>query len=190
MSYTDKEKIEAQLGTSLSSSQETALPYLLGWIDATINSLLGGSYGQVDPSVRTYEGGYQTLAIDPVSNVTSVTIVDDEGDITHTYELTDYILEPINSETKTYIRKRYGVFPCGNVNIQIAGDFTLGDNAPDDIVYVATYMACKLFTIETAGNIEEESIEGYRRKYAVISWSADPIVSESFGRLQATDILL
>lgn len=190
MSYTDQEKIEAQLGRDLTGSEETALVYLLGWIDADINDALGGAYGTAVTGTKIYEGGYRTLSIDPVSNVTAVEVLDEDGDVTHTYETDDYVLEPVNSTIKTYIVKRYGRFPCGQTNIRVSGDFGLGA-IPDDVVYTATYMACLMLANNgSQGNIVEESIEGYRRKYGSIDWSADPIVAKAFARYDDTSILL
>ena len=167
MSYTDQASIEAFLKRDLTGNEETLLPLILSSIDSFINDQVGGSFGEAEESTRYYDGGSKIIDIDPCIEITAVELVDREEDVDHTYVLNeDFEARPRNDIAKEWIEKRIGCFPSGVANIGVTAKFTISEEVPEDIKYLATYLAGQLFSQNVQGNLKSESIEGYSRTFA------------------------
>jgi len=178
MAYTDQATIEAFLKRTLSAYEVTLLPLVLASVDAWINDQLGGEYGTVSATTRYYDGGSAILDIDSATDITKVALVDSEETETNEYELNvDFEARPRNETMKTYLQRRNYLWPRGLGNIAVTAKFTLGTTVPNDIKYLATYMAGKLFSSAVTGELKQESIEGYSRTFKEYSSSDDVITS-------------
>lgn len=180
MAYTDKATVEAFLNRSLTANEETILPLAIAAVEAFINDALGASYASGDAVTRYFDGGRKYLLIDAVRDITKIELVDSDADNTvlHEYDLDEeYEQLPANTDVKTYIYKRAGAFPTGVANIAVTGKFSLADDAPDDIKYLATYLVSKLFSKGVTGDLKRESIEGYSREWKTYSTNDEVVQS-------------
>lgn len=165
MAYTNQTQIEAFLKRSLTANEQQQLAGIIVAVESYINDIIGGSFGTVDETTKYFDGGTTIIDIDPVQDVTQVALVNDDETVNHIYDLgEDFELRPRNETTKYWIESRFGKFPSGLTNIAITGKFTLGD-LPDDIAYLATYLAGQLFSKNITSNLKSESIEGYSRTF-------------------------
>jgi hypothetical protein len=174
MAYTNQSNVEAEINRELTANEQHNLPLILAAVDAFINNKLGGSYNSNASSVRYYSGGYKIIDIDPVlkndSNTVTVEHVNGDYESLKEYEDNEITFGPANSDIKTWILKRRGIFPCGDYNISVEGKFSLGSSVPDDIEYLATILASRYIRKASQdGQLKSESIEGYSRTFADIS---------------------
>jgi hypothetical protein len=184
MSYASQTTVENYLGRTLSASEIASLAYILESADRTINDRLGGSYGAVDVSSKFYDGGWRHIEFDSAYEVSAVEMVDSDtsNSVLETYIIgEDLELLPLNQTTKNYMVKRYGYFTSGVGNIKITGRFSLGATVPDDIVYLATYIASNMLINSQLNGIKKEAIEGYSREYTIFNADTDPEIARVLG---------
>lgn len=184
MSYASQTTVENYLGRTLSASEVASLPYILESADRTINDRLGGSYGPVDISSKYYDGGWRHIEFDSAYEITLVEKVDSDtsNTVLETYVIgEDLELLPLNQTTKNYMVKRYGYFTEGVGNIKITGRFSLGATVPDDIIYLATYIASNMLINSQLNGIKKEAIEGYSREYTIFDADNDPEIARVLG---------
>lgn len=127
------------------SSLATILPAIRMWIDNITNSTFGTSAS----STRYYDGdGSETLDVEPLSSVTSITLVNSDGSDSYAYTAdTEYFLEPQNTTLKNEIRRRYGCWPRGKGNIKVVavfGEYSESTGVPYDIETIATFIAAEI----------------------------------------------
>lgn len=182
MSYTNQTNLEAFLDRVLTENEQTILPLVLAAVDSYINDQIGTSYTSSSPTIRYYNGGSKFLNIDPAVSITKVAVVNDDETDSENYVLNeDYEARPRNQTVKTWIERRSGKFPEGTANIAVSGTFTLG-NIPDDLVFVATYLAGQLFSKRNTTGLKSESIEGYSYTLAELRVDSDPIIDMTLSK--------
>lgn len=185
MSYTNQTNIESYLGRELTSAEVAFLPYILAGADRTITDRLGGSYGAVSATSRYYDSDCKrTIVFDPAYEIDSVERVDgDTGNtVLETYVIgEDLELYPLNETVKSYMTKRFGYFTGGLDKIKITGKFGLGETVPDEIVYIATYIASNMLTSSQLNGIKKEEIEGYMREYIIFDAETDAEINRILG---------
>lgn len=193
MAYTDQTKVEAQLGRSLTASEEIYLDDLIASVDATLDDTMGGSYGAPSASSRFYDGGWQTMTIDPAYDITAVEVVDSDtsNTVIDTFVIgEDVELYPLNDTVKTHITRRNVRFPRGLGKIKVTGKFSLGATVPGEISYLSTYLVAKtVLNIDRAG-ITSEQIEGYSRQYMMFDITTEDEFKRIMAQYEADDILL
>lgn len=190
MSYTDQTAIQAFLVRDLTSAEVTMLPMLIAAVTNYLDGELSGSYGEATSSTRYYDGGSRIINIQPVQNVTKVAVVDSDESESTVYELNgDFELRPRNATTKRWLQSRVGKFPAGVANIAVTGEFTLGATVPDDIKYLATYLAGRLMDRAAVTGLKSESIEGYSRTFGEIT-QENPVISMLLAAYTQGDVLL
>lgn len=167
--YTTLALVSNYLQRDLSEHEQALLVSIIPAVKTLIDSYTGSSFSSEAASTRYYDGGSSSISIDPVSNVTSINLVND--DLTDGEAYTDnssYILLPANETYKTEILKRYGKFPRGVNRIKVTGTFGYyEDGVPENIRLAATRMAANILTSSNnSENIESESIEGHTVKYS------------------------
>ena len=191
MSYTDEATVEAYLNRDLTANEQTILPLMLAFIDRRIEDMAGGSYGSVTESSKDYDGGYASIPIDSCRNVSKVEIVGSDGIVTYEYDLgEEVILRPTNSTLKTWLDKRYGLFGRYKDYVRVTAEFSLSETVPDEIKFLATYMAGTTFELVATKGLKAETIEGYSRTFGDYDWSNDPIILEYYGAIFERDIFL
>lgn len=167
MSYTDQATIESFVKRALTADEEVILPLILDTVDEYINEQVGGEFGPVVETSRYFDGGSKILEIDTCHEISAVEDTGSEDYIIYSYTGSiDYDARPINEEYKTYLHKRGGKFPSGVANMKVTAKFTENETVPNDIIYLATYLAGQLFSKNIVGNYKSESIEGYSRTFA------------------------
>lgn len=188
MAYTDQEKIEDYLDRDLTTAEEGLLDLLIASIEAWINDQTGLVFGgSAVSSTRYYDGGSKILDIDPVQNITKVCRVNNDETEDYEYELNiDFEARPRNATVKNWIEKRGGRFPKGVTNIAVTGQFALGIDVPDDISYLATYLAATQIESSESGNLKSETIEGYSRTFSEYKRD-DAIVSSTLNKYTRND---
>lgn len=157
--------LEARIGRTLTAEEGNAFTTINAALQALVEKMIGSSVESVSETTRKYDGGMQTLKIDPCTSITSVDLVDDDGSSTYTYDTSDYTTEPVNSTVKQAIRHRAGAFVSGMNNIAVTALFSIyADTDTRNIVKNAMIEALSEL-IGNSENIRSESIEGYSVQY-------------------------
>ena len=188
MAYTNTTLIEKYLQRTLTSDEQTFLTTLIPAIQMWLDRALASHFDSVEETTRYYDGGGETVDIDPCTAITAVKSVDNDHDTNNTYTtLTDYVAEPQNQTVKTELVKRYGCFPSGNGRIAIAAKFSeYNEGVPQDIQVATTRIAADVLQAgktSAVGNVQSESLEGhsvtYRNPNEIIDKVAtqDPFIS-------------
>jgi hypothetical protein len=145
--YTNESKIEQSLQINIDDSISGSVIDWINWVSAYIDRYTGTSFISAN-TVKYYDVQKSTsqLFIDDFTSLTSVQLLDTDGDIEDTLtETTDYWTYPLNSTPKNEIRLnpygRYGSYPyLGSKKVKITGAFGVGTVVPSDIEMVATQM--------------------------------------------------
>ncbi len=166
--YTDVSLVAAFLKRELTDNERLTLTILIPAIQKWIDNKLGTTFLQATTATtRTFDGGDGSVDIDPVSDVTAVTEVDDYGTVNYTYATNDYIAEPVNQNVKTELVKQYGHWPRGLSRVAVTGKFSSWDSGvPEDIQMVATKIAADTLVFNNGNsNVSSESLEGHSITY-------------------------
>ena len=201
MSYTSPLLVSAYLKRELTSNESVYLSILLPAVDKWINNYTDSSFSEVSETTRYYDGGSNSIDIDPCTDITSVQAIDwlsDPQVTLYTYLPTEYTAEPVNETVKNEIRRRYGCFGHGTNRIAVTAKFSEYDGAvPTDIQIAATRIAAGLFdttskTDDDGNAIKSESIEGHSITYGDTDKSVstiglgDPVVMGILGAHRET----
>lgn len=183
--YTDVTLIQNYLGRELSVDETafltTLIPAIKIWIDKKLNS----TFGLVSSSTRYYDGGTNSIEIDPATAITSIAAYDNDGVVNYTYtDLTELITEPTNETVKREIVKRFGYFPKGSRRVAVTAKFSEYDNGvPKDIQTATTIIAVGVLNQGTiassGGNVASESLEGHSITYDLSTSTLDEIAEGS-----------
>lgn len=187
MAYTNEDNIEFFLKRQLSADEQNLLDILLATIDAWIDDQTGSTFAST-VGTKYYDGGERIIEIDPCTTITAIAYVDTDNSVIETYDPdTDYKLRPINEDTKKWIEFLFCA-PEGIANIAVTASFGLGE-VPDDIVYLATFMAGQMFSSTFTRQLKSESIEGYSRTFAEISEN-NAFISQTINKYTKDQVLL
>jgi hypothetical protein len=166
--YTNKANVEAYLGRSLTTSENTLLDGIIVYLSQFINSYTNRVWNDIsgsDPSAtsKIYDGnGMKELRLnDSVKNITKVEILDISGGVYLTLQPAEIIGYPLNREITESIALRSYVFPCRRASVKVYGVFTDGA-VPADVISVCTALVGRYVNnSSTNGGFKKESIEGY-----------------------------
>lgn len=161
MALITQTELENRLGRTLSSDEASSFAVINQTVQAYTERMLGTKVESVSPTTRYYDGGVQNLEIDPCTQITIVSYVD-EAQATESQVLdTDYAKEPINRAVKTWLRSRWGTFNTGINNVAVTAKFSIYDDA-DTLAIVKNAMLEMLTEIlDSKESVSSESIEGY-----------------------------
>lgn len=172
MAYTDITKIENFLQRSLTANEVAALTMIIPAVQEWIDHKTSSTYDKVNAATtRKYDGGGCSLDIDPCTDVSAVSLLDNDGNTEITYvALTDYTIEPANETVKREIIKRHGYWHSGVQRFAVTAKFTEWDgHVPMDIQVVATRLAGAIIRASkndaTSGGLKSESLEGHSVTY-------------------------
>lgn len=164
--YTDQQQIEAYRSRQLNSNEARIAKTLIGAVSRWIDQTTGFKwYSGADAEERYYDGGGEYVFIDPCQAIEGVEYINLTGDITTTYDSSQYQAFPLNEPTKTYLKLLWlRRWPRGEGRIKVTGKFGEDGGVPDDIQLAATILACDWLSNED--NLKSEIIEGYKREFA------------------------
>lgn len=166
MALVNQSDVEARLGRSLTSEEQSTFTLVNSANQAYIEKIIGSSVEGVSESARYYDGGVQHLKIDPCTNISSVVQVDDDLVDVYTYDTTDYTTEPINRTLKTMLRHRQGGFITGINNIKVLAKFSIYSDENVRNIIKNALIESLVSEINNTDNIVKESIEGYSVEFA------------------------
>ena len=166
MALISQEDLEARLGRSLTAEEQAAFPSINSGIQSNIEKLIGSLVEPETLRDRYFDGGVQHLAIDPCTDIASVTLVDDDEVSVYVYDTTDFTKEPRNTIMKTMLRHRAGRFMTGINNIKINAKFSINGDAQVLAIVKDAMLDALLGEINNSSNVKRESIEGYSIEYA------------------------
>lgn len=165
--YTDPDLIAALLKRDLATSEQLTLAIVIPAIDKYIDKKCDMTFLEVAETTRYYDGGEETLEIDPCTAITAVASLNDDGTTSYTYVTGDYEAGPYNQTVKNELRKRYSCWPKGNRRIAVTAKFSGWDSGvPQDIQMAATMIAASVLTAGSqVGGVKSESLEGHSITY-------------------------
>lgn len=183
MAYTDSTKISNYLQRALTQYETDFLVVLIPAIKLWIDQKTSSTFDIATETTRYYDGGSCSVDIDPCTDVATVSLANlTDGGATTDYDYIlyqDYVLEPQNSNVKKEVVNRYGKFPAGLRRIKVTAKFSEYDGGvPEDIILVATRLACLILTAgrsANTGNVQSESLEGHSITYKSDTSSMDDI---------------
>jgi hypothetical protein len=160
--YTNKTKIEAFLGKTITES----LDDIINSVEKYIDNYTGRNFkADTIASARVYNGdNTQNLLIDDCISITKVEQANDQyGDSLSEITESNYKLLPLNYAAQGLpIRKihlRSSIWGVGVGNHQITAKWGFSLTAPDDIVWVATFLASTVYQTGINGNVGGVSSE-------------------------------
>lgn len=187
MAYTTAAQISDYLQRALTTDETDWLAILIPaiqiWIDLKTNS----TFDIAVESSRFYDGGLSAIQIEPATEITEVTTVQEDSTLTEdTPALTenvDFILEPYNQTVKNEIVKRHGYWPSGKKNLKVTAKFSEYDGGvPSDIAVIATRIAAGIINAgkvdSSGGNVASESLEGHSITYDTSQTAIENITSQ------------
>ena len=172
--YTTVGAIEKYIMIDIATTQEAQVEE---WINAAENYIdnycnrPNGFLEDTTDVVKYYDGNNKReLDIDDFTTLTSVLILEDQGDDTE-YSLAegaeeDYITFPYNTTPKYRLQmtknSQPGIFFSGKKRIKITGKFGFATSVPADIKLAATILASKVVEKgQRGGDVAEERLGDY-----------------------------
>lgn len=177
MAYATQASVEAVLGRSLTTSEETGLTALLAAVDAYINGQTGTSWTTPTQAKRYYDvEKSRILDVDAFTVADdkpfTVKYVDADENVVSTVDESDYEARPRNESVKNWIHRRSAPWghgcPSNVTSIEVEAYFGAGD-VPADIAYVASWLAAQQIGSTQSLSLKSESIEGYSRTFADVT---------------------
>lgn len=168
--YTTQSRVEAYLSRELTDDEALLIDDTIAFISEFVDSYTNRSWSsindeeEVEATERYFDGnGRKELDVGQFTDPTEIVILDSQGDVQQTLELTtDWLTFPANKDVKTEIRLRSYRFPTGRSNIKITAKWG-GGTPPNSIVLATTALVSKNIVKQSAtnGEFKSESIEGY-----------------------------
>lgn len=158
-------ELEARLGRSLTAAESSSFTLLNTALQAMVEKQIGSSLEAVSPSTRYYDGGTQHIAIDPCTDITSISYASDDYVADPAWEDDDFTAEPINKTLKTMIRTRYGKSYKAMNNIAVTAKFSIAGDVNTQNIVKSAMLEALVSEMGNTDNVSKESIEGYSVEY-------------------------
>ena len=184
MSYTNRTLIEAQLKRTMTDNEMDLFTVANMAVKSWIDTKLASAFDEVSATSRYYDGGVESLDIDPCTAITEVMAINDDGSDSYEYTVNDeYIAEPQNETVVREIRRRVGCFPDGKRRMKITAKFSeYVDDIPEDIQIAATRIIVAMINTlnfdTSGGTIKKEEIEGHDLEYVSAQDSIDKLAAQ------------
>lgn len=166
MALISQTDIEARLGRSLSASEQSTFAIINPALQRHVDEMIGSSVETTSASTRYYHGGVMFLSIDPCTDVTTVTQVDDDDVVIYTYDPSDYTIFPKNSTIKRQVIHRRSPFVTGIYNIAVTAKFSIAGDATIQKAVKNAMLEALASELDNSDNVYKESIEGYSVEFA------------------------
>lgn len=167
--YTDQAQTESYLQRELTEYEQESFDQVVEQVSDFINTYTSREWrdkdaeGDAEASQRIYDGnGQRELFVDDFGEITTLKILDSDGNVYETISSDDFIAYPLRSSTKDsiYLRKRN--FPYGRATVQLTATFA-SDGVPVGVQMVAAELVGIFFAQgkSSSDDFKKESIEGY-----------------------------
>lgn len=170
--YTNQTFVESYIKRELTDNEAILIDDLIDEVSQFITTYTGRNWLPIGEELdeyagsfsETYDGnGRQELQVNDFLSLEYVDILDSYGSLSMRIDdPTQWILYPLNKDTKQAIRLRQYRFPIGNANIEINAVWGSGE-VPAGVRNIATALVGKqiLKVSSSTGNFKSETIEGY-----------------------------
>ena len=179
MSLTTKSKIENYMGIDINSSLESYVTSVISIVTDWITRYCGKSFEISATSDRYFDSnGTDTLIVDSfiADSITSLQLLDSNGDVSETLASGDYITYPLNDTEKHTIKLRSRTFPTGDSRVKITAKWGAMENPSNDIIQVATQLSAKVIERSlNGGQLVEESIGDHTVTFKDIDDTAEAL---------------
>jgi hypothetical protein len=166
MALITQQEVEDRLGRDLSTAEQSAFSIINEAVQAYVEDvLIGSSVEDVSATARQYDGGLQNVTIDPCTDISSVQLVDNFGNVEYTYQDEDYDQEPVNRTLKSTVRHLSGKFTNGPNRLKVTAKFSIYNDAGTLAIVKNALISAIVTEVQARGNIKSESIEGYSITY-------------------------
>lgn len=183
--YTSESKVEQYLQLNIDDSISAYVTDWINWVSAYIDRYTGTTF--ISSNITKYydvQKHTSQLFIDNFTSVTSVELLDTEGDVQDTLvENDDFWVYPLNTTPKNELRLNpygdYASFPyIGSRKVKVTGSFGVGITVPPDIEMVATQMVADIIrqTSGEAKGIKSETLGDRSVVYDSIGQYAVPYI--------------
>ncbi len=171
MGYATKDRVESIVGYELDATGEILMEMTDAIVTANFNEILNGFFGEVEPSTRIFQGdGNVEIFTGAVRDVSFIGIEDGDNNMDDVY------MFPLESEVKSWFKCGYNTYFDYN-EILITGKWgSLGDEVPNEVSALASYLVAKGLSDISQGNLSSRSIEGYSESYRDYDYRKDPSV--------------
>lgn len=179
MALTTKSKIENYIGVDIASASESYVTSVIAVVTAWITRYCNKAFEVSSATDRYFDGaGGDTLLTDSFvsGSITSLQLLDSNGDVTETISSGDYITYPLNDTEKHTIKLRTKSFPKGDSRIKITAKWGAMDTPSDDIVQVATQLSAKVIERSlNGGELSDEKIGDHEVTFREIDDTAEAL---------------
>lgn len=179
--YTTQQKVSDYLQIDNSAINVSTW---INWVSKYIDDYCNTTFESANATKYYDTRGQSRLFVDDLTSVTSVQLLDENGDVDETLtENSDFWLYPLNKTTKNEIRlDPYGSHPnflYGSKRLKITGLFGVDTAVPADIEMVATQMIADIVkqTSGEARGVTSESLGDRSISYSDVSKYLTPYMS-------------
>lgn len=183
MAYTSKAQVQRLINVDITSDFDTQIDTWITAIETWIERYVGKSF-EAASATRYYTGnGLRSLVIDPFTAITSVDILDEDGDVDSSLTEgagNDYITAPLNDTEKYELiltsSARIGSFPSRVRGIKVVATFGASNTVPSDVQLAATKLL--LAIIEEGlkgGDVTQQQLGDFSATYRVIDERAEAL---------------
>lgn len=182
MAYINEGDIENFIIQDIDNSFSSFISTIIAWVEEYIDNYCGTNYRTTAASgVKYYDGtGLDRITIDPFTSISSIEILDANGNVQQSLNASDYYLYPYNDSSYSSIvlsaGGSIGSFPDRVRSIKVTGTFGLSAAVPEPIKMVAVKLSAKLINEGLkGGQVSSESLGSYSVDYKDLDESADSL---------------
>lgn len=177
--YITESDLENHILQDIDSTYSTWIGTIIGFVEDYIDKYCGTSFASLGSVTRYYDGsGVEDLSIDNLTAISSVQILNSNGDVeSNLTENTDYWLYPLNETVKNKIvltgTNLIGSFPDRLRAIKVIGTFGYS-SVPSPVKFAGIQLAAKIINEGLrGGQVSSESLGSYNISYKDIDEKVD-----------------
>lgn len=171
MAYITESDLENHILQDIDSTYSTWISTIIGFVEDYIDKYCGTNFSTLGSVTRYYDGsGVGELSIDNLTAITSVQILNNNGDVeSNLTENTDYWLYPLNETVKNKLvltgTNLSSSFPDRPRAVKITGTFGY-TTVPSPVKFAGIQLAAKIINEGLrGGQVKSESLGSYNISY-------------------------
>lgn len=179
--YITEGDIEKLILVDIDATHSTFIDSIIDKVEGYIDHYCGTNFATAAGAATKYYDSYGSdeIIVDPFTAITSIKILDVNGNAERTLSTSDYYLYPLNDPTKTVIKLsdggQVGIFPERLRSIEIVGTFG-PTTVPQPIQLAAMKLAAKIINEGLrGGQIGSETLGSYSVSYRDLDESVDSL---------------